>query len=244
MPAMHGHLCIDGKINPRTIVQVGITHPDLVELAAGEKHKGMGEMQASEIAARSRGRMAPTDISNPKHFHKVVDCQWACPTHTPVPEYIRLIAQRRYAAAYMLNWESNVFPGHPRSRVRSSLRAGLPARPRGGEARRHLPPEARRRRLQGRDRCLHAGDPEAEERQAHRPDRRRSGFSDGGARSDAARLFLRAVREGPQGRRADAQQHPVLPPARSRARRGGRPHRRASESSCASATRSRVSPAS
>ena len=105
------HLCTDGKINPRTIVEVGITHPDLVELAVGEKHKGMGEMQASEIAARSRGRMAPTDISNPEYFHKVVDCQWACPTHTPVPEYIRLIAQRRYAAAYMLNWESNVFPG-------------------------------------------------------------------------------------------------------------------------------------
>jgi len=55
--------------------------------------------------------MAPTDISNPKYFHKVVDCQWACPSHTPVPEYIRLIAQGRYAAAYMLNWESNVFPG-------------------------------------------------------------------------------------------------------------------------------------
>jgi len=68
-------------------------------------------MEAREIAARSRGRMAPTDISNPKYFHKVVDCQWACPTHTPVPEYIRLIAQGRYAAAYMLNWESNVFPG-------------------------------------------------------------------------------------------------------------------------------------
>ena len=68
-------------------------------------------MQASEIAARARARMAPTDISNPKYFHKVVDCQWACPTHTPVPEYIRLIAQGRYAAAYMLNWESNVFPG-------------------------------------------------------------------------------------------------------------------------------------
>lgn len=68
-------------------------------------------MQASEVAARARGRMAPTDISNPKYFHKVVDCQWACPTHTPVPEYIRLIAQGRYAAAYMLNWESNVFPG-------------------------------------------------------------------------------------------------------------------------------------
>ena len=55
--------------------------------------------------------MAPTDISNPQYFHKVVDCQWACPSHTPVPEYIRLIAQGRYAAAYMLNWESNVFPG-------------------------------------------------------------------------------------------------------------------------------------
>ena len=68
-------------------------------------------MQASEIAARAKARMAPTDISNPKYFHKVVDCQWACPTHTPVPEYIRLIAHGRYAAAYMLNWESNVFPG-------------------------------------------------------------------------------------------------------------------------------------
>jgi formate dehydrogenase (NADP+) beta subunit len=68
-------------------------------------------MQAGEIAARSRGRTAPTDVSNPSYFHKVVDCQWACPTHTPVPEYIRLIAQGRYAAAYMLNWESNVFPG-------------------------------------------------------------------------------------------------------------------------------------
>jgi formate dehydrogenase (NADP+) beta subunit len=68
-------------------------------------------MQARELAVRSRGRMAPTDIDNPKYFHKVVDCQWACPTHTPVPEYIRLIAQGRYGAAYMLNWESNVFPG-------------------------------------------------------------------------------------------------------------------------------------
>ena len=68
-------------------------------------------MQSGEIAARTRGRTAPTDVSNPNYFHKVVDCQWACPTHTPVPEYIRLIAQGRYAAAYMLNWESNVFPG-------------------------------------------------------------------------------------------------------------------------------------
>jgi len=53
----------------------------------------------------------PTDIRNPDVFHKVVDCQWACPAHTPVPEYIRLIAAGRYADAYMVNWESNVFPG-------------------------------------------------------------------------------------------------------------------------------------
>jgi formate dehydrogenase (NADP+) beta subunit len=52
-----------------------------------------------------------TDISNPTYFHKVVDCQWACPAHTPVPEYIRLIAQGRYSDAYMINWVSNVFPG-------------------------------------------------------------------------------------------------------------------------------------
>jgi len=53
----------------------------------------------------------PTDIGNPDYFHKVVDCQWACPAHTPVPEYIRLIADRRYTDAFMVNWESNVFPG-------------------------------------------------------------------------------------------------------------------------------------
>ncbi|HWZ66436.1 MAG TPA: FAD-dependent oxidoreductase [Stellaceae bacterium] len=55
--------------------------------------------------------MQPTDISNPDYFHKVVDCQWACPAHTPVPEYIRLIADRRYTDAYMVNWYSNIFPG-------------------------------------------------------------------------------------------------------------------------------------
>jgi len=53
----------------------------------------------------------PTDVKNPDYFHKVVDCQWACPAHTPVPEYIRLIAAGRYSDAYMVNWESNVFPG-------------------------------------------------------------------------------------------------------------------------------------
>ena len=55
--------------------------------------------------------MKPTDIRSPDYFHKVVDCQWACPAHTPVPEYIRMIAAGRYSDAYMVNWNSNVFPG-------------------------------------------------------------------------------------------------------------------------------------
>src|ERR1700691_2555857 len=55
--------------------------------------------------------MLPTDTANPDYYHKVVDCKWGCPAHTNVPEYIRLIAQGRYTDAYMLNRESNVFPG-------------------------------------------------------------------------------------------------------------------------------------
>ena len=55
--------------------------------------------------------MRPTDVSDPAYYHRVVDCQWGCPAHTNVPEYIRLIAQGRYGDAYMVNRESNVFPG-------------------------------------------------------------------------------------------------------------------------------------
>src|SRR5689334_4520521 len=55
--------------------------------------------------------MDPTDVSDPRYYHQVVDCQWACPAHTNVPEYIRLIAQGRHTEAYLLNRESNVFPG-------------------------------------------------------------------------------------------------------------------------------------
>lgn len=55
--------------------------------------------------------MKPTNTNDPDYFHKVVDCQWACPAHTPVPEYIRLIAQGRFTDAYMVNRRSNVFPG-------------------------------------------------------------------------------------------------------------------------------------
>lgn len=55
--------------------------------------------------------MKPTDTNNPDYFHKVVDCQWACPAHTDVPEYIRKIAQGEFTDAYIQNRESNVFPG-------------------------------------------------------------------------------------------------------------------------------------
>jgi formate dehydrogenase (NADP+) beta subunit len=55
--------------------------------------------------------MLPTDVGDPRYYHKVVDCQWACPAHTNVPEYIRLIAQGRYTEAYLVNRQSNVFPG-------------------------------------------------------------------------------------------------------------------------------------
>jgi NADPH-dependent glutamate synthase beta subunit-like oxidoreductase len=55
--------------------------------------------------------LKPTNISDPDYFHKVVDCQWACPAHTPVPEYIRRISAGDYVGAYMINWRSNVFPG-------------------------------------------------------------------------------------------------------------------------------------
>jgi formate dehydrogenase beta subunit len=57
------------------------------------------------------GQMHPTNVGRPDYYHRVVDCQWACPAHTNVPEYIRLIAQNRFTEAYLLNRESNVFPG-------------------------------------------------------------------------------------------------------------------------------------
>lgn len=55
--------------------------------------------------------MGPTNVTDPRYYHKVVDCQWACPAHTNVPQYLRLIGQGRYADSYLLNRESNIFPG-------------------------------------------------------------------------------------------------------------------------------------
>ena len=71
--------------------------------------------RGSDRGCRAQGPaatpMKATNIADPNYFHKVVDCQWACPAHTPVPDYIRLIAEERFTEAYMLNWDSNVFPG-------------------------------------------------------------------------------------------------------------------------------------
>ena len=170
--------------------------------------------------------MAPTDISNPNYFHKVVDCQWACPTHTPVPEYIRLIAQGRYAAAYMLNWESNVFPG---------ILGRVCDRP--------CEPACRRGRVEEKPVAICrlkrvAADYKGEigafmpEIPKEKNGKRIALIGAGPASLTVARdllplgYTLRAVREGPQGRRADAHQHPLVPPARHRARRGDRPHPR------------------
>ena len=64
-----------------------------------------------EKAKHVENYMPPTNTTDPQYYHKIVDCQYACPAHTPVPEYIRQISQGNYTDAYMINWESNVFPG-------------------------------------------------------------------------------------------------------------------------------------
>src|SRR5258706_2646724 len=74
---------------------------------AGESRPGRVH---SSLNAFQSGSMNPTDTTNPDYFHRVVDCQWACPAHTDVPQYIRLIAQGRFTDAYLLNPEFHVFP--------------------------------------------------------------------------------------------------------------------------------------
>ena len=179
-----------------------------------------------------RSSVQPTDIKHPDYFHKVVDCQWACPAHTPVPEYIRLIAAGPLRATP--TWST----GSPTSSPASSgapatvLRARVPARPRRGEQRREaragrdLPPEARRRRLQGR----------------HPRSACRSRASKNGKRIacvGAGPASLTVARDlAPLGyhvtvfdadhtrRRHDPHADPALPPARGGHRRGGRLHPR------------------
>jgi formate dehydrogenase beta subunit len=118
----------------------------------------------------------------------VVDCQWACPAHTPVPEYIRLIAAGRYADAYMVNWKSNVFPG---ILGRTCDRPCEPACRAAASREKEPVAICRLKRVAAdykgdvRTACPPAGQ---EERQARRLHRRRPGLADGGARPGAARL--------------------------------------------------------
>ena len=132
--------------------------------------------------------MKPTNIAAPDYFHKVVDCQWACPAHTPVPEYIRLIAAGRYSDAYMINWKSNVFPGI------LGRTCDRPCEPACRRVRVEDEPVAicRLKRVAAdykddiKARLPQAGD--SEERQAHRAGRRRPRLAHGRARPRAARL--------------------------------------------------------
>ena len=79
-----------------------------IEIAKHQLHPAPIESQPKTSVEKF---LPPTDVKDPQYYHKVVDCQHACPAHTPVPEYIRQIAQGNYNEAYMMNWESNVFPG-------------------------------------------------------------------------------------------------------------------------------------
>ncbi len=144
--------------------------------------------------------MHPTDTRNPDYFHRVVDCQWACPAHTDVPEYIRLIAQGRFDDAYMVNRESNVFPAIL-GRV-----CDRPCEPACRRGRVEDKPVAicRLKRVAAdlRDDISDAAaeDSADQERQAHRLHRRRARLAHGGQRPDAARLrshHLRGVRSAP-----------------------------------------------
>ena len=131
--------------------------------------------------------MKLTDIGDPNYFHKVVDCQWACPAHTPVPEYIRLIAQGRYTDAYMINWKSNVFPG---ILGRTCDRPCEPAC-RRGRVEKEPVAICRLKRVAAdfKDDVRAAAETGREqERQAHRAGRRRARLAHRRARSRAARL--------------------------------------------------------
>ena len=170
--------------------------------------------------------MEPTDTGKADYFHKVVDCQWACPAHTDVPEYIRLIAQG--AVHRRLHGESGVqcISRHSRPGLRPALRARLPARPNREQTGGHLPAEARGGRPPRRRHGTAAACAARKKRQAHRLHRRGPGLAHCRQRSAAPGLrghHFRAVRGA---RRLDAHQHPGISSAGRSARRGNRLHRR------------------
>ena len=170
--------------------------------------------------------MKNTDISAPDYFHKVVDCQWACPAHTPVPEYIRMIAQGRYSDAYMLNWKSNVFPGIL-----------------GRTCDRPCEPACRRVRVEDepvaicRLKRVAADYKDDVTARMPKPAQHKNGkrialvgggpcFAHRRARLSPARLHLRRIRRRPTSRRHDPLANSEIPPARQSHRRGMRLHPR------------------
>ena len=170
--------------------------------------------------------LKPTDTSDPSHYHRVVDCQWGCPAHTNVPEYIRLIANGHYTESYLLNRKSNVFPGILGRTCDRPLRARLPQ----GEARRRaggdLPAQAGGVGPARRRHRVPADHPRGEERQADRVHRGGRGVAHRRQRPHAARLRGHDLREAGQARRAHVDQHPRVPSSRAGALGGDRLHRR------------------
>ncbi len=184
-----------------------------------------------------------TDVSTPDHYHKVVDCQWACPAHTNVPEYIRLIAQGRYDDSYMLNRESNVFPGilgrtcdRPCEPACRRGRASTASRSPSAASSASPPTSA----TTSRDRLPKA--PHAEERQAGGAHRRRPGLAHRRQRPAAARL--RGRRSSRRTRRPGGLMRVNIPSFRLPASRCSTRRSRTSStwaSTCATTRRSRAS---
>jgi hypothetical protein len=159
----------------------------------------------------------PTDTANPDYFHRVVDCQWACPAHTDVPEYIRLIALGEFADAYMVNRESNVFPGIL-GRV-----CDRPCEPACRRGRVEEKPVAicrlKRVAADHKDPIVHR----LPKIPTHKNGKRVVCIGAGPASLTVANDLLPL---GYDARRADAHQHPGVPSAGIRARRGDRLHHR------------------
>ena len=145
------------------------------------------------------------------YYHKVVDCQWACPAHTNVPEYIRLIAQGRYTESYMLNRESNVFPGIL-SDARATVRASLPAAAGASTANpsRILSTQTRGRGPSRRHHGISSQSSTSEKWETCRLDRCRPDLAHRGQRPHASRLRGHDLREARRARRTDADQHSVI----------------------------------
>jgi len=166
----------------------------------------------------------PTNDQDPNYYHKVVDCQWACPAHTNVPGYIRMIAQGDFDDAYMLNRESNVFPG---ILGRTCDRPCEPACRRDRVTGNPSPSVDSARRLGPEGRYLGPTPVFRPRRTANGlPASARSVVADGRQRLAATRLRGRDVRAVRQARWIDALEHPVVPSTRSRTRRRDAGHSR------------------